>query len=89
LRVRSFNWTDLFWVDAICINQEDSRERSQQVKLMAAIYRSALSVCAWLGEEDEHTSRGFSLIRTLALVCVDTGRHKRVESLKYITPRLL
>jgi hypothetical protein len=39
------------WVDAICINQTDLAERSQQVGLMNAIYRSADSVIAWLGPE--------------------------------------
>ncbi|KAI1765922.1 heterokaryon incompatibility protein-domain-containing protein [Hypoxylon sp. FL1150] len=37
------------WVDAICINQRDVDERSQQVQLMASIYRSAGVVISWLG----------------------------------------
>ncbi len=37
------------WVDAICINQDDTEERSQQVMIMNAIYRSAQTVIAWLG----------------------------------------
>jgi hypothetical protein len=49
MEIRSFH--RFFWIDAICINQEDLVERSQQVALMNAIYRSADSVRAWLGPE--------------------------------------
>jgi hypothetical protein len=37
------------WVDAICINQGDTTERSAQVNLMDQIYRQAASVSVWLG----------------------------------------
>lgn len=37
------------WVDQICINQCDDRERSNQVQLMGLIYRHAGSVVAWPG----------------------------------------
>jgi hypothetical protein len=37
------------WVDAICINQSDVDERSQQVRFMSDIYSSAREVLIWLG----------------------------------------
>lgn len=42
----------ILWIDAVCINQADDRERSQQVGLMGEIYRSAQGVTVWLGEEE-------------------------------------
>lgn len=39
----------LFFVDAICINQLDSAERTFQVREMARVYRNATKVIAWLG----------------------------------------
>jgi hypothetical protein len=42
-----------FWVDAICINQEDSEERNHQVQEMAKIYRRADRVHVFLGENPE------------------------------------
>jgi hypothetical protein len=33
--------TRVFWVDAICIDQDDVRERNEQVSKMAEIYRMA------------------------------------------------
>lgn len=40
------------WVDAICINQKDKSERSQQVGMMAEIYSRAKKVVVWLGGVD-------------------------------------
>ncbi|KAI1063726.1 hypothetical protein LB506_005659 [Fusarium annulatum] len=39
------------WVDAVCINQADTAERTEQVKLMGDIYSSADLVLGWLGSE--------------------------------------
>lgn len=41
------------WVDALCINQEDNVERSQQVADMSHIYAKAFGVLVWLGKDDE------------------------------------
>jgi hypothetical protein len=38
-----------FWVDAICINQQDDDERARQVQLMDLIFSRARTVWAWLG----------------------------------------
>lgn len=40
----------LIWVDALCINQANYDERSQQVQLMGSIYEQAARVIVWLGE---------------------------------------
>ncbi|KAG5746663.1 hypothetical protein H9Q70_010654 [Fusarium xylarioides] len=42
-----------FWIDAICIDQSNTRERNHQVGLMRQIYTSATKVYVWLGQEDE------------------------------------
>lgn len=38
-----------YWIDAICINQQDVEERNQQILLMPAIYTAASRVISWLG----------------------------------------
>ncbi|KAK0616869.1 heterokaryon incompatibility protein-domain-containing protein [Immersiella caudata] len=43
----------LFWIDAICINQQDISERSSQVQMMGQIYKSAHHVVGWLGSDPE------------------------------------
>jgi len=46
------------WVDALCINQLDSSEKSEQVKHMGDIYRNAAKALVWLGPEydDSHNT---------------------------------
>ncbi|KAK8071168.1 heterokaryon incompatibility protein-domain-containing protein [Apiospora hydei] len=39
------------WVDAVCIDQEDEREKSVQVARMDDIYSTAHEVIVWLGED--------------------------------------
>ena len=39
----------VLWVDALCINQEDEREKTMQVQKMARIYSRASQVLVWLG----------------------------------------
>ncbi|CZR68827.1 uncharacterized protein PAC_18727 [Phialocephala subalpina] len=38
------------WIDAICINQQDLIEKSQQVMLMKVIYETSYQVIVWLGK---------------------------------------
>lgn len=43
------------WVDAICINQDDLRERNEQVRMMRDVYRKAHRVVSYLGDGDFDT----------------------------------
>jgi hypothetical protein len=40
------------WVDAICINQTDVKEKNNQVSMMRDIYAAAKCVLVWLGNEN-------------------------------------
>ena len=53
----------VFWIDAICVNQQDRAERGHQVKRMAAVYSLACQVIVWLGPESQNS--------TLALRAID------------------
>jgi hypothetical protein len=46
----------ILWVDALCINQEDDRERANQVQLMGDIYRHASRTIIWLGNIKQEES---------------------------------
>ncbi|EGR48126.1 uncharacterized protein TRIREDRAFT_63093 [Trichoderma reesei QM6a] len=51
VRVRLPDRARRLWADQICINQDDVAERSQQVKLMNAVYKNASKVLVWLGRD--------------------------------------
>ena len=51
-RLRNEEKPRLLWIDRICINQDDVRERGQQVSMMGLIFSSASLVLVWLGEDD-------------------------------------
>lgn len=55
-----------WWIDAICINQEDVLERNQQVNLMTRIYRKATGVHIWLGEHADDSEMAFEVANQLA-----------------------
>ncbi|KAK7183482.1 HET domain-containing protein [Paraphaeosphaeria sporulosa] len=46
------NLRKVYWIDAICINQNDGVERNHQVQQMGDIYLKAACVVTWLGNCD-------------------------------------
>ncbi|KAM6478082.1 HET-domain-containing protein [Trichoderma sp. SZMC 28011] len=42
----------VLWIDALCINQADNQEKTQQVRLMGEIYSKARRVLIWLGNNE-------------------------------------
>ncbi|OTB14618.1 hypothetical protein K445DRAFT_319029 [Daldinia sp. EC12] len=53
------------WIDALCINQDDLEERSEQVKRMELIYKLAHRVVAWLGPGSPASELAFSKLAHL------------------------
>ena len=53
------------WVDKICINQDDTNEKSQQVGLMREIYGLSKPTIIWLGTAWEDIERTFNTIKPL------------------------
>jgi len=68
------------WTDAVCINQRDTAERSQQVSRMRKVYRAAASVMIWLGEGDPVAETGLVNLFGLAM-CRQAGNAERDHSL--------
>ncbi|KAK4452764.1 heterokaryon incompatibility protein-domain-containing protein [Podospora aff. communis PSN243] len=59
---------DFIWIDALCINQQDSEERASQVRLMDGLYSRASSVIVWLGPADLTTPDALSALDKLAFL---------------------
>ncbi|EUC49811.1 hypothetical protein COCMIDRAFT_83693 [Bipolaris oryzae ATCC 44560] len=55
-----------YWVDWLCINQEDRGEQNKQVKRMNDIYGRARAVVVWLGQEEETDS---DAVKTMRFLC--------------------
>lgn len=44
------------WIDAICINQKDDKEKAALVSRMAEVYTTATETLVWLGDDAEVSS---------------------------------
>lgn len=59
------------WIDAICIDQADTLERSQQVLIMRDIYANADKVIVWLGEGSENSGIAMHILEDFSSGFVD------------------
>jgi hypothetical protein len=55
----------LIWVDALCINQQDTNEKNQQVQLMKEIYANAATVISWLGPRQRAFDVAFDMLQRI------------------------
>jgi hypothetical protein len=66
-RLRNTHTQRVIWTNAICINQENPKEKEGQLKLMREIYSKAARVLIWLGEDREgKAEQTFSRIESIA-----------------------
>jgi hypothetical protein len=57
-----------YWIDALCMDQQNVLERNAQVAKMAEIFRKAQSVIVWLGKEDEYTVDALTTIEKVSAI---------------------
>ncbi|KAJ5062029.1 heterokaryon incompatibility protein-domain-containing protein [Bipolaris maydis] len=70
----------ILWIDAICINQENKAEQSQQVQQMGQIYEKAEKLLIWLGKA---TPQIIALMETLSQFRnTDPDYHYKPETFK-------
>ncbi|KAH5333667.1 hypothetical protein HBI12_041430 [Parastagonospora nodorum] len=62
-----------FWVDQICINQEEGLERTHQVQLMNTIYSSSIRTVIWLPLDEPTVVAAKSLILDFRKILVARG----------------
>ncbi|KAK8135094.1 hypothetical protein PG984_007106 [Apiospora sp. TS-2023a] len=55
----------VIWIDAVCVNQTDTKERGHQVALMTRIYSEASRNIIFLGEGNNASLNGLETIRAL------------------------
>lgn len=61
--LRDFEKHRTFWIDAVCINQNDSAERSSQILLIRDIFQRSTSVMIWLGPASADSSLAFQTLK--------------------------
>lgn len=91
----------VLWIDAICINQDDPIERSEEVLEMGSVFNRAEQVIVWLGPDSEDSWLAIETLSNLRdglvykddinVVEITTGswvdRLKEPGSLKFNRPR--
>ncbi|KAI0113623.1 HET-domain-containing protein [Nemania sp. FL0031] len=77
LRHLDYNRPKTLWIDAICINQSDLVEKSNQIILMGDIYSRSRRVIIWIGEHDALTEYAFKGLTFMA------SRFKTGEKFNY------
>jgi hypothetical protein len=74
VRLQGEDEVSYIWVDAICINQEDTREREIQVAIMNQIYSKAKLVIIWVGNSAEDSEKVIELVQLVAGLGLETRR---------------
>ncbi|GKT47638.1 heterokaryon incompatibility protein 6, OR allele [Colletotrichum spaethianum] len=78
LAIEQWNDTDsrpTLWVDAICIDQRNQVERTQQVSLMKDIFRNAYQTLLWLGPATGDSDLAIDTLRQMSLAANFPGQH--------------
>lgn len=65
LRLRLPKQLRTLWIDAVCINQSDTVERSQQVGIMNHIYARSSGNLIWLGEDRSYARSAIESVRNI------------------------
>ncbi|KAI0180955.1 heterokaryon incompatibility protein-domain-containing protein [Hypoxylon sp. FL1284] len=77
----------VLWIDAVCINQatddEATKERNTQVKMMGEVYLRARRVLIWLGPGNAATSTLFRYLPIFGVLDRISDDHPRLENILY------
>ena len=79
VHLRSERQVRLLWVDAVCINQQDVEEKTEQVGMMREIYERAETVNIWLGPAAQNSTAALSLVQQLNMA-EDLDKFAGIES---------
>ena len=64
-RLRAPDLARNFWIDQLCIDHENLREKEQQLALMADIYRRSSKLLIWLGDNEDESRKVYKMIDRL------------------------
>ncbi|KAF7949122.1 hypothetical protein EAE96_008291 [Botrytis aclada] len=55
----------VMWIDQICINQKDNKEKEMQIPLMGRIYKHAFNTVIWLGQCEPGSDSAIQLVKNI------------------------
>lgn len=87
--IRKMAEPSAIWVDAMCIDQRNDKEKSRQIPLMRKIYMSVRVTYFWLGEAGKHTDKAMDFLSTSPLVTGASGFSGVVSATAIILLRVL
>jgi hypothetical protein len=75
----------VMWADALCINQDNDSERTEQVLMMREIYANASHVVIWLGKDTREDKVAFSMLNRFQEMFSKYGQidYGTIENIKY------
>lgn len=68
------------WIDALCINQADQAEKTEQVGRMTQVFSNAETVFCWLGRPDGRFCYGFMFMQKLVEMTRDNISELEIDS---------
>ena len=71
------------WIDSICINQQSTLERNEQVLLMGHIFQNARQVYIWLGIGSPETHEALNRFQKLSSLQRELDEPKSIPSKSY------
>ncbi|OQV05332.1 hypothetical protein CLAIMM_10092 [Cladophialophora immunda] len=70
------------WVDAICIDQQETTEKNHQVQQMKKIYQTAANVLVWLGPSANGSDELFDFLQDM---CIPNSAEDAIQSVSQLT----
>lgn len=67
------------WIDAICIDQNNDGEKTNQISLMGDIFSKAETMYVWLGEGNDATNRALAYLKSAGYLRYFFRHHDTVD----------
>ena len=75
MQARSLKAGDPVWIDAVCIDQDNTDKKNAQVGRMHDIYSCCNQVYVWLGPDDGMTKTALNIVTTIS-----TNHNKQIRA---------
>lgn len=66
------------WIDAVCIDQRDTSEKSVQIPRMRSIYEQAKAVIAWLGPANDESDTAMEALKEIGEKVLHCGSLRKI-----------